>query len=311
MLTLPPLNLMTYNYMGKHSFGQWIFAVRPWSFPASAMPIVVTLAYLFWTGAEINWLYGVWTLVNMILFHVAGNVWSDYHDYKQAVDREDTTGATTLTSGMFKPHEIRNLAVGVFIFALAGGVGLVILTGLPLLWIGLAGAALTLLYPMLKYNALGDVDILLTFAFLPTVGTAYATTGVIDWSVLWIALPVGLITDGILHSNNTRDMVHDKRADIKTLAMGIGAKASAVMYSFEVLFPFVWIIVCAAMKLMPWAVLAALVAFPIALGCSKTMMKCPKEGVDVILDLDQKTAKLQMVFSLLLSIAFVVSKLWL
>ena len=22
MLTLPPLNLMTYNYMGKHSFGQ-------------------------------------------------------------------------------------------------------------------------------------------------------------------------------------------------------------------------------------------------------------------------------------------------
>jgi hypothetical protein len=39
------------------------------------------------------------------------------------------------------------------------------------------------------------------------------------------------------------------------------------------------------------------------------MMKFPKDGVDVILDLDQRTAKLQMVFSLLLSIAFVVSKL--
>ena len=308
MLTLGLLNLMTDNYMGKHSFGQWIFAVRPWSFPASAMPIIVTLTYLFWTGAEMNWLYGVWALVNMILFHVAGNVWSDYHDFKKSVDREDTTGATTLTSGMFQPHEIRNLAIGVFIVAVAGGVGLVILTGLPLLWIGLAGAALTLLYPTLKYNALGDVDILLTFAFLPTIGTAFVTTGVLDWSVLWIALPVGLITDGILHSNNTRDMVPDKRANIKTLAMGLGAKTSAVMYSFEVIFPFVWIIVCAVMKIMPWPVLAALIAFPIAAGCSKTMMKCPKEGVDVILDLDQRTAKLQMVFSLLLSIAFVVSK---
>ena len=294
--------------MGKHSFGQWLFAVRPWSFPASAMPIIVSLAYLFWTGADMNWFYGVWTLVNMILFHIAGNVWSDYHDYKKSVDREDTTGATTLTTGMFQPHEIRNLAIGVFVIAAIGGVGLVLLTGLPLLWIGLAGAALTLLYPTLKYNALGDVDILLTFAFLPTIGTTFATTGTIDWNVLYIALPVGLITDGILHSNNTRDMVPDKRAQIKTLAMGLGAKASAVMYSFEVLFPFVWVIACVVMKVMPWPVLAALVAFPIALRCSKTMLKSPKEGAELILDLDQRTAKLQMVFSLLLSIAFVISK---
>ncbi len=295
--------------MGKHSLGQWIFAVRPWSFPASAMPIIATLAYLFWTGADMNWYYGIWTLVNMVLFHVAGNVWSDYHDYKKSVDREDTTGATTLTTGMFQPHEIRDLAIGVFIIAFAGGIGLVLLTGLPLLWIGLAGAALTLLYPTLKYNALGDVDILLTFAFLPTIGTTFATTGTIDWNVLYISLPVGLITDGILHSNNTRDIVPDKRAQIKTLAMGLGAKASAVMYSFEVLFPFVWVIACVVMKVMPWPVLAALIAFPIALGCSKTMLKCPKEGADAILDLDQKTAMLQMAFSLLLSIAFVISKL--
>ncbi len=294
--------------MKKHSFGQWLFAVRPWSFPASAMPIIVTLAYLFWTGADMNWGFGVWTLINMVLFHVAGNVWSDYNDFKKSVDREDTTGATTLTTGMFQPREIRNLAIGVFVVAAAGGVGLVLLTGLPLLWIGLAGAALTLLYPVLKYNALGDLDILLTFAFLPTIGTSYVTTGAIDWSVLLIALPVGLITDGILHSNNTRDMVPDKRAEIKTLAMGLGAKASAVMYSFEVLFPFVWIAACVVMKVMPWPALAALVAFPIALGCSKTMLKSPKEGAELILDLDQRTAQLQMVFSLLLSIAFVISK---
>ena len=295
--------------MGKHSFGQWLFAVRPWSFPASAMPIIVSLAYLFWTGADMNWFYGVWTLVNMILFHIAGNVWSDYHDYKKSVDREDTTGATTLTTGMFQPHEIRNLAIGVFVIAAIGGVCLVLLTGLPLLWIGLAGAVLTLLYPLLKYNALGDLDIVLTFAFLPTIGTAFVTTGAIDWSVLLVALPVGLITDGILHCNNTRDMVSDRRAEIKTLAMGLGTKASAVMYSFEVLFPFVWIISCVLMKAMPWSVLAALVAFPIALGCAKSMMKSIKEGVELILDLDQRTAKLQMVFSLLISIAFVVSKL--
>ena len=91
--------------------------------------------------------------------------------------------------------------------------------------------------------------------------------------------------------------------------MGLGPKISAAMYSYEVIFPFVWVVACVAMKVMPWPVLVALVAFPIALGCSKTMLKFPKEGADVILDLDQKTAKLQMVFSLLLSVAFVISRL--
>ncbi|MBR2609433.1 MAG: prenyltransferase [Bacteroidales bacterium] len=295
--------------MSKHTFGQWIIAVRPWSFPASAMPIIVTLTYLFWKGEEINWLFGLWALVNMILFHIAGNVWSDYNDFRKGVDREDTIGAKTLTTGMFQPHEIRNLAIGVLIVAVAGGLGLVALTGLPLLWIGIAGAALTVLYPVLKYNALGDLDILMTFAFLPTLGTAYVTTGAIDWSVLWIALPVGLITDGILHSNNTRDMIPDKRAEIKTMAMGLGKKASARFYSFEVTFPFVWIAVCSIMGLMPIYTVFVFLTLPVALGCSRTMIKAVNSDSDIIADLDVRTANLQLMFSVILSITFVVSKL--
>ncbi|MBQ1258353.1 MAG: prenyltransferase, partial [Clostridia bacterium] len=212
------------------------------------MPIIVTLAYLFFKGSEINWLYGVWALVGMILFHLTGNVWSDYFDFKKKVDAEDTFGAKTLTTGMFQPAEILRLAVVLLCLSVACGLGLFAVTyfqgfGFDLLWIGLAGVVLTLLYPVLKYNALGDIDILLTFAFLPTLGTAFVATGAIDWSVLFIALPVGLITDGILHSNNTRDTKHDLRAGIKTMAMGLGTKVSAWIYGFEMVFPFVWIAV--------------------------------------------------------------------
>ncbi len=45
-----------------------MIAVRPWSFPASAMPVVATLAYLFWRGAEIDWLLGIGALVGIILY---------------------------------------------------------------------------------------------------------------------------------------------------------------------------------------------------------------------------------------------------
>ena len=90
---------------------EWIIAVRPWSTPASAMPIIATLAFLFWKGAEINWIYGVWALAGMILFHYAGNVWSDWFDYRKKVDADDTFGAKTLTTGMFTPKEIMGLAI--------------------------------------------------------------------------------------------------------------------------------------------------------------------------------------------------------
>lgn len=105
--------------MKKHSFKDWMIAVRPWSFPASAMPVVVTLAYLFWMKEDINWANGIWALLNIVVFHAAGNTWSDYFDYKQGVDMKDTFGAKTLTDKMFTPKEIYRLSLVLLLAALA------------------------------------------------------------------------------------------------------------------------------------------------------------------------------------------------
>lgn len=294
--------------MKKHSFGEWMIAVRPWSFPASAMPVITSIAYLFWKGAEINWIFGLWALVNIVIFHAAGNTWSDYFDFKKKVDAEDTFGAKTLTTGMFTEKEIFRLSLSLTVVATVAGLALMALTGLPLLWIGLGGVLCTLLYPMLKYNALGDLVILMAYAFLPTIGTSFVTTGAIDWSVLLIALPVGLITDGILHSNNTRDTLTDRRAGIKTMAMGLGHKASAILYGFEVIFPYVWIGVLSIMGLMPITTIVIFLTLAVAIGCAKTMMHSLEGGSGVIADLDVRTANLQLMFSALLTVALIVAK---
>lgn len=294
--------------MKKHSFGEWMIAVRPWSFPASAMPVITSIAYLFWKGAEINWLFGLWALVNIVIFHAAGNTWSDYFDFKKKVDADDTFGAKTLTTGMFSEKEIFRLSLSLTVVATLAGLALMALTGLPLLWIGLGGVLCTLLYPMLKYNALGDLVILMAYAFLPTIGTSFVTTGAIDWSVLLIALPVGLITDGILHSNNTRDTITDRRAGIKTMAMGLGHKASAILYGFEVIFPFVWIGALSIVGLLPLTTIAIFLTLAVAIGCAKTMMHSLEGGSGVIADLDVRTANLQLMFSALLTLAFIVAK---
>ena len=285
-----------------------MIAVRPWSFPASAMPVIVTTAFLFWRGYDISWGFAIWALLNIIVFHAAGNTWSDYFDFKKKVDADDTFGAKTLTTGMFEPKEIKNLALGLTVVAVAGGLTLMALTGLPLLWIGIGGVLCTLLYPYLKFNALGDLVILLAYAFLPTLGTSFVAAGEVIPSVLIIALPLGLITDGILHSNNTRDMATDARAGIKTMAMALGTKSSAILYGFEMLFPFLWIGVCSIAGFMPIWTVAAFMTLPVAIACAQTMKNSVSAGSQLIADLDVRTANLQLMFSFLLTVAFVVAR---
>lgn len=293
--------------MKKRTIKDWFIATRPWSFPASAMPIIVSIAYLFSKDADINWYLAVWTLIGMVLFHITGNLWSDYLDFKKKVDDTDTFGATSITSGLFQANEIRNFAIGMLVVSVLSGLGILYCTGLPILWIGMAGAVCMLLYPLLKYNALGDLDILMTFAFLPTIGTSYAITGAIDWSVLYVALPVGLITDGILHANNTRDISTDKRAGIVTMAMSMGKKSAAWLYAFEVTFPYLWIVVCALMGIFKLHTILVLITLPMAIECAKTMLNGYND-TNAIAMLDMQAAQLQMAFSIVLSVALVVSK---
>ncbi len=294
--------------MNKHSLKDWLVAVRPWSFPASAMPVAVTLAFLYWMQQDVNWTNGVWALLNIIVFHAAGNTWSDYFDYKHRVDREDTHGVRTLTGGLFRPQEIFRLSLSLLVVALVAGIGLLVRTGLPLLYIGIGGAACTLLYPALKYRALGDVVIFVAYALLPMLGTAYVATGVMDWTTMWAGVPVGLITVAILHANNTRDITTDVRADIRTLAMTVGAQASMAVYYVEVLFPFVWIAGCAAAGIFPWWTLLVLPALVPAVGNVRLMSSYSVRGMEGISRLDELTAKLQLLFSLLLTLSFVLAR---
>ena len=291
----------------KHGFKAWLLATRPWSFPASAMPVLATLAYLFWHGYEINWLTGVWALLNIIVFHAAGNTWSDYYDYKRGVDREDAIGGMSIVSGEFQACEIKRLAWILLVIAVVAGIGLMLVAGLPVLYFGLAGCALIVLYPWLKYHALGDLDIFLTYSVLPILGTSYVATGALNYEALWLMLPIGLITVGILHVNNTRDIEQDSRAGIKTFAMLVGKRVSVVLYIAELMLPFVCVLVAAIYGAMPWWALVVLVALKPALDNCRAMLKLPAEGMKALIGVDEKTAQLQLMFSLLLSLSLFIT----
>lgn len=307
---------VTLHYMKRHSLAEWAIATRPWSFPASVMPVVVTIAFVmllagngtvaFHPSALLN---GVLTLLTIVLLHASGNLWSDLIDFRSGVDTRESFSVPTLTSGQFNPAEIKTFAIILAALASALGLWLTVLVGLPVLLFGALALLLTVFYPRLKYNAMGDFDIFITYALLPTLGTAYVMTGRIIPSALWLSLPIGLITVAILHANNTRDVRSDSRVNISTIAMKLGHKASCRLYAAEVLLPFLLIVGLIIAGVLPPLSLLVLIALIPSLKNVRLILASAPDKTESIRSLDVMTAQLQLTFSLLLSVSLIAAAL--
>lgn len=99
----------------KRTLTDWIVATRPWSYPASTMPVALVLAYYFANGVAIDPVNAVWALVNIVIFHAAGNVWSDYFDFRYGVDNQNTLGVRQLVDGKFVAREFLWFAICLFV----------------------------------------------------------------------------------------------------------------------------------------------------------------------------------------------------
>lgn len=285
----------------------WIIAAHPWSFPASGSPALMAFSYVFYlykTGvvSDVNWANGVIAFFGAIIFHMSGNLIGDYHDYMNGVDQLEKTGPfRVLIHKIFKPKTILIYGYIVLLLGIIIGAYLFLRTGLPLIYIGLYGIISATLYYKFKYVALGDLIIFLSFGLMIMLGVVYVMTGIINWTSLLVASPVGLLIVAILHANNTRDMLQDKQAGIKTQAMNLGLEGSQIMYQTLLLVSYLLVAASVLLNLLHPLVFIVLITLPMALKNIKLMKQATINNLCIIQFLDTHTAKLVLVFSLLLS----------
>ena len=297
----------------KPKLKDWIIAVRPWSFPASSMPALVTFVYVFFLYKQKidlspNWIFGVLSIVGAVIFQISGNLISDYYDYKQGVDREDTFGSSRLlVNKTFAPETILNLGLSFTFLGIVIGLFIFRHTGWTLLIIGIIGVISAVFYYYFKYRALGDFLIFIVYGPLISLGTFYSMTSLVDWKVVWLSIPIGCITVNILHANNTRDMLHDRRADIRTLAMQLGIKGSIMEYISLITVAYLSLLVMVAVGFLHWPVIGVFITLPVAIANCKTIRTASIDNPSNILNLDVKTAQLQLMFSTLFAVLLFIS----
>ncbi len=285
----------------------WILAIRPWSFPASTMPALLVISYVFLNQNSfdgINWWYGIIALLGAVIFHASGNLVSDYFDYKYKVDRKESFGSSRmLVDGVFTPKAILSLGIAFLFIGILIGFFLLFNTGMDLLWIGAIGVLGTFFYYKMKYVALGDLLILIIYGPLIGFGTAFVMTNRLLWEVILLTIPVALLVVNILHSNNTRDIRDDGKANIKTLAMKLGVKGSKVQYILNAMMAYIVVSLMVVFGMLHPLSLVVFVTLPMALKNIKAMQLAEIEKPELIKDLDGASAQLVMAFSLLFSLS--------
>ena len=281
----------------------WLFGLRPYSFPASLMSMLVGVA-LAYRDEFFDLPLFLLTLVGGLCFHAGANLVNTYFDFQRGLDSARDADDRTLVDSILEPRQV--LAAAVVLFVIGGGMGgyLAWQSGWQILALGAAGLALGVFYtaqPLgFKYVALGDLGIFAAFGPLLVLGAYFVQTEKLDWLPLLFSIPLGLMVDAILHGNNFRDAEADRRVGGRTLAQFLGQRGSRYAYWFLLLSPYAFVIGFAAV-VSPW-VLLPIASIPLALRLARSISVGGAELRQALAFLPQQTAQLVLLYGGLLAL---------
>lgn len=288
---------------------KWVLAGRPWSFPASTMPVLFGTSLAVVIGrASFSPGYFLLALAAMVILHAAANMISDVFDFRGGLDRDVTPVSGAIVRGWLSPADVT--AGGTVLFIAGGLIGLYLAlrTGRPLLLIGAIGLPIGIFYPFLKRRALGDLAVFLNFGILGSLGAWTVQTRHLSWiPVVW-AIPMAMLVSAILHANNWRDSADDAEKRVTTMAGLLGDARSLRYYQALVFGPFIILLALIALPRvlpgrlisMPATFLLTFFALPRALELNRRARerRTPRRPLDFVI-LDGATASYNLLFGLL------------
>lgn len=280
---------------------KWILGARPRTLPAAIAPVAVATAL---AGSEAVILPALLALFVALALQIGVNYANDYSDGIRGTDN-DRVGPIRLTaSGIATPQSVKRAAFLAFGFSAVAGLALAAMTSWWLIAVGAAAILAAWGYTGGKnpygYNGLGELFVFIFFGLVATVGTYFVQVEEITMDSILIAIPMGTFSCALLAINNIRDRALDAPAGKKTLAVRLGDRRAR--YFFATLIALGYLATLALFN--PWALLTLLTA-PIAIALMRGVLG-DSQGAALIPYL-AKTGKLQLQFSILLSLALVLS----
>jgi 1,4-dihydroxy-2-naphthoate octaprenyltransferase len=289
----------------------WWRAVRPFSFTVSLIPPLLGGLIALVENPELNFSFFRFVLagIGCMTAHAGANLLSDYYDFKTRVDRHGTFGSSgLLVEGIMLPEQI--LRGGWIALGLAGVIGAYLVLATPggtfLIWLIFMGGLLGVFYTAkpfeFKYHALGDLAVFISFGPAMVLGAYFVQAHHFSWKPVLYSIPIGLLVDAILHSNNLRDIVNDGVVKIKTVPILIGERWARVMYQALVFGAYLLTLLLVLANKVTAFTLLVFVSLPLAIKVINVVRRKEIVPVEQFAMIDAATAQVHLAFGLLMVI---------
>lgn len=219
--------------MPRRKIQIWLEEVRAPFFTAVLVPVLLASVIAWQHGYPIQIGYFFLTLVGAIFMHAGTNVMNDYADHINGCDasnvefvRPFTGGSRLIQNGTLSPGEVLGGAIIFFAISTIIGLMLVVIKGLPILYLGMIGTFCGIFYTMPPFNLVsrgfGEFIVGLCFGTLMMLGAYYVQAQTFTVSVVAASIPVTLLIAGVLYINEFPDYHADRTSGKRHLVVRLG-----------------------------------------------------------------------------------------
>ena len=282
----------------------WWLATRPFSLPASIVPVLVGTA----AAAEFEFLAGLFvlTMAGSLLIHVGTNLATDFFDFTHGVQPGATLGGV-IRSGLISAQAIHRAAIACFVAGSVCGLVIVTYVGWPILAIGLISVLAGYFYTAspISYGrrGLGEVMVMVLMGPVMLMASYFVQTEHVGLRPFYASIPVGLLVANILHANNLRDITNDRARNKVTIATLVKRPVADYLVFFLVIGAFVFTAVAVAATVIPAECLLVGLAAPAAVMTLTALKETEASALNALV---RAAARLHLHFGVLLAIGYLV-----
>jgi len=296
----------------KRQIKIWLECFRLRTLPVSLSGVVIAIGLAKLHG-HFKWAPALLCLAFALLAQIVSNTANEYFDYLHGADKPGRVGPRRgVTEGDITPTTLRNVTIA--LMAAAGVVGCCLIPygGWWLLPAGIVIAIAALAYSTgpypLSYHGLGELTVFIFFGIVPVNLTYYVMALRFDPLVLLASITTGLLAVNVLLINNYRDMDDDLEAGKRTSVVIFGRKPAALAYLINgyagmAMLSALWLMIIMGRILPKWTLAIPILYLVLHTVTWHQLTRREGKALNPLLG---KTARNMLIFTLLLTIAFII-----
>ncbi|GGC87231.1 prenyltransferase [Enterococcus wangshanyuanii] len=241
---------------------------------ASVLPFLLGICFSWYHYQNLHLFYVLIYFIAMFIFNMAVDILDNYNDYHHAKEGHDYKEKTNIIGREnLSLSMIRSWIIWMIVISALMGIGLSVIVGWPLLWLGLYCYLIGIFYSSgpkpLSSLPLGEVFSGFTMGFMIMLICVYINTfESFQWtlanlgSIFLVSLPNTCLIANLMLANNICDLEEDEMNHRFTLVHYLGKKASIRLFVGLIIIAFGSIIVSMILGLIPITMLLMIITVP-------------------------------------------------